>query len=52
VASYLHPILEDSVDLPFIHTQKDLLLHHLLGQNADKFLQARQDESVSQPAYA
>ena len=52
VASYLHPILEDSVDLPFIHDQKDLLLHHLLGQNADDFMKAREETSVSQPAFA
>ena len=51
VASYLHPILEDEVDLPFIHNQKDLLLHHLLGTNADKFLEEREKSSVPEPAY-
>ncbi|MBI9048985.1 MAG: hypothetical protein JEZ00_06190 [Anaerolineaceae bacterium] len=52
VASYLHPILEDEIDLPFIHDQKDLLLHHLLGQNADQFLEAREKNPVKEPAYA
>ena len=51
VASYLHPILEDEVDLPFIHSQKDLLLHHLLGTNADQFMENREKSSVPQPAY-
>jgi pyruvate/oxaloacetate carboxyltransferase len=41
VASYLHPILEDKLDLAYVHNQKDLLLHHLLGQSADDFLQKR-----------
>jgi pyruvate/oxaloacetate carboxyltransferase len=51
VASYLHPILEDEVDLPFIHNQKDLLLHHLLGTNADQFLEAREKKEIREPAY-
>jgi len=40
-ASYLLPILEDDDPLPFIHSQKDRLLHHLLGQPADAFLMNR-----------
>ncbi len=41
-ASYLSPLLEDTYDLPFVKTYKDLLLHLLLGQAADAFLQARE----------
>ncbi len=39
-ASYLHPVLEDIAigDLPFIRTQRDLLLHLMLKQPADEFL--------------
>ncbi len=40
-ASYLMPVLEDRYELPFIKTHKDLLLHLMLGQAADAFLQAR-----------
>jgi len=40
-ASYLMPLLEDSYDLPHVKTHKDLLLHLLLGQAADAFLQSR-----------
>lgn len=40
-ASYLSPVLEDTYDLPYVKTHKDLLLHLLLGQAADAFLQAR-----------
>ncbi len=40
-ASYLSPVLEDHYDLPYVKTHKDLLLHLLLGQAADAFLQAR-----------
>lgn len=37
-ASYLSPVLEDSYDLPFVQTQRDLLLHLMLKQPADDFL--------------
>lgn len=37
-ASYLKPILEDPLDLPYVKTHKDRLLHHMLGQAADAFL--------------
>jgi oxaloacetate decarboxylase (Na+ extruding) subunit alpha len=37
-ASYLHPVLEDSYDLPFVRSRRDLLLHLMLKQNADEFL--------------
>ncbi|MBN2047363.1 MAG: hypothetical protein JW750_05940 [Anaerolineaceae bacterium] len=40
-ASYLMPILEDQVDLPFVRGERDLLLHHLLGASADQFLKQR-----------
>jgi len=40
-ASYLMPVLEDTPDLPFIHSRKDLLLHHLFGQAGDDFLRKR-----------
>jgi pyruvate/oxaloacetate carboxyltransferase len=40
-ASYLHPILEDKLDLPYVKTNKDLLLHYMLGQAADTFLQKK-----------
>jgi hypothetical protein len=37
-ASYLHPVLEDDHDVPFVKSQRDLLLHLMLKQNADEFL--------------
>jgi oxaloacetate decarboxylase (Na+ extruding) subunit alpha len=37
-ASYLHPVLEDHHDLPFVRSQRDLLLHLMLKQPADTFL--------------
>lgn len=40
-ASYLHPLLEDPYDLPFVKNHKDLLLHLMLGQPADEFLNRR-----------
>lgn len=40
-ASYLKPVLEDDVLPPYIHTQKERLLHHMLGQPADVFLRQR-----------
>ncbi len=40
-ASYLHPVLEDKYDLPFIKSHKDLLLHLMLKQPADEFLKQR-----------
>ncbi len=40
-ASYLMPVLEDSYDLPFVHSRKDLLLHLVFGAAADTFLQSR-----------
>ncbi len=40
-ASYLSPVLEDDYDLPFIKTQRDLLLHLMLKQPADDFLKRR-----------
>ncbi len=38
-ASYLHPVLEDTYDLPFVRSRRDLLLHLMLKQPADSFLQ-------------
>ncbi|OQA24287.1 MAG: Methylmalonyl-CoA carboxyltransferase 5S subunit [Chloroflexi bacterium ADurb.Bin344] len=40
-ASYLMPVLEDEVNLPFIKSKKDLLLHHVFGNAADEFLKSR-----------
>jgi pyruvate/oxaloacetate carboxyltransferase len=40
-ASYLHPVLEDPYDLPYVKTHKELLLHLMLGQPADEFLKRR-----------
>jgi pyruvate/oxaloacetate carboxyltransferase len=40
-ASYLPPVLEDSHDLPFVKTHKDLLLHLMFKQSADTFLKRR-----------
>jgi pyruvate/oxaloacetate carboxyltransferase len=37
-ASYLHPVLEDDHDFPFVKSERDLLLHLMLKQNADEFL--------------
>ena len=44
-AAYLMPILEDDDPLPFVHTQKERLLHHMLGQPADDFLKSRYAEA-------
>ena len=41
-AAYLMPVLEDDPLPPYIHTQKERLLHHLLGQPADEFLIRRE----------
>jgi len=38
-ASYLKPLMEDDYRLPFVRSQKDLLLHLMLGKAADDFLQ-------------
>jgi len=40
-ASYLAPVLEDSYDLPYIKTQRDVLLHLMLKQPADEFLKRK-----------
>ncbi len=40
-ASYLPPILEDPIDLPYVKTHKDRLLHHMLGNAADDFLKKK-----------
>jgi pyruvate/oxaloacetate carboxyltransferase len=40
-ASYLHPVLEDDYDLPFVKTHRDLLLHLMLKQPADEFLKRK-----------
>jgi pyruvate/oxaloacetate carboxyltransferase len=44
-AAYLLPVLEDDEPLPFVHTQKERLLHHMLGQPADEFLKRRSDQT-------
>ncbi|MBN1873437.1 MAG: oxaloacetate decarboxylase subunit alpha [Anaerolineae bacterium] len=45
-ASYLLPVLEDTYDFPFIKTHRDLLLHLMLKQPADDFLQRKYRISV------
>ncbi len=40
-ASYLSPVLEDSYDLPYIKTHRDVLLHLMLKQPADEFLKRK-----------
>jgi oxaloacetate decarboxylase (Na+ extruding) subunit alpha len=40
-ASYLHPVLEDDYNLPFVRTHRDLLLHLMLKQPADDFLRIK-----------
>jgi len=40
-ASYLMPVLEEPVRLPFVRTHKDLLLHFLFREAADTFLKNR-----------
>lgn len=40
-ASYLHPVLEEPINLPFIHSHKDVLLHLMLGKSADDFMAQR-----------
>lgn len=42
-ASYLSPVLEDPLDLPFARTLKDRLLHFVFGQPADALLMQRYD---------
>lgn len=37
-ASYLHPVLEEVYELPFIKTHKDLLLYLLFNKSAENFL--------------
>jgi pyruvate/oxaloacetate carboxyltransferase len=43
-AAYLLPALEDDVLPNYVHTHKERLLHHLLGQPADEFLMRREAE--------
>lgn len=40
-ASYLTPVLEDTYDIPWIKTHRDLLLHLMLKQSADTFLKRK-----------
>ena len=40
-ASYLHPVMEDPFDLPFVRTHKDLLLFLLFDQSAKTFLEKK-----------
>ena len=37
-AYYLDPVMGKPVDLPYVKTEKDVLLHHMLGQAADDYL--------------
>lgn len=40
-ASYLHPVLEEPCDLPFVKNTKDRLLYMLFGQSAESFLRKK-----------
>jgi pyruvate/oxaloacetate carboxyltransferase len=40
-ASYLHPVMEDPFDLPFVRTHKDLLLFLLFNQSAKNLLEKK-----------
>jgi pyruvate/oxaloacetate carboxyltransferase len=40
-ASYLEPVMEKDYDLPFVKNHKDLLLHLMLGESADRFLEKK-----------
>lgn len=40
-ASYLSPVLEDELSLPYIKTHRDQLLHLMLKQSADTFLKEK-----------
>jgi len=40
-AFYLHPVMEEKYDLPFVRSRKDLLLHLMLKRSADDFLRRR-----------
>ena len=46
-ASYLPPVLEEPINLPFVHSHKDVLLHLMLGKAADDFLIQRDGTAVS-----
>jgi pyruvate/oxaloacetate carboxyltransferase len=47
-ASYLLPILEDDQRPYYVQTQKERLLHHMLGQPADAFLKKRYADTGQQ----
>ena len=40
-ASYLHPVLEEEHELPYVRSRRDLYLHLMLKQSADQFLQRK-----------
>jgi pyruvate/oxaloacetate carboxyltransferase len=40
-ASYLSPVLEDELNLPYVKTHRDKLLHLMLKQSADTFLRKK-----------
>jgi pyruvate/oxaloacetate carboxyltransferase len=46
-ASYLPPVLEEPIQLPFVHSHKDVLLHLMLGKAADDFMIQRDGKAVS-----
>lgn len=51
-ASYLKPVMEDDYRLPFVRSRKDLLLHLMLGNAADEFLQRPPSIRVDLNQYA
>lgn len=42
-ASYLKPVLEDPIQLPFIQSRRDLLLYLMFAHTAEKFLKANRN---------
>ncbi len=45
-ASYLKPALEHENQFYYVVTQKERLLHHMLGKSADDFLKKRHEKAV------
>ena len=50
-ASYLKPVMEDCCELAYVKDQKDLLLHLMLEQAADTFLNNRHQIQLDEVEY-
>lgn len=46
-AHYLQPVMNKAVDLPYVKTSKDVLLHHMLGQAADEYLARHHQPTIN-----